>query len=152
MYEPQASAILGLCFFRRATLREDTENHGDLVFEVDKAVVGVRVQDARWWDKHGDHLTFRDRTQSGKRTEYARIKKGKGPDFFLSAFRNTDDADSIGRWILFDVLQIRCVLTAIPIHGPFQNGDGSSLVRIHADDLHQGAVRNSGFGLTRDIR
>ena len=149
-YEPCARAILGLCFFRRATPRVDQVQHGDLVFEVDRGIVGVRVQQAKYHSKHGDHATFRTCTQSGFETEWRKIQAGEGPDFFLSAFRHehTKPDQRIGRWLLLDLAPFSGA--RIRKYGPYWNRDGSGLYRVQATDFPNGSLIESGLFLAVD--
>ena len=147
-YEPCAAAILGLCFFRRAPELIDKQHHGDLVFAVDRGIVGVRVQNRKWHGKHGDHATFRVKTQSGIETEWEKICAGTGPTHFLSGFRHAKHPEQlIGRWLLLDLSNITA---STRVYGPFNNTDGSSLVRMQRKDFPHGALVRSGNYLRVD--
>ena len=154
-FESCASAILGLCFFRQASKLIDQEHHGDLVFQVDSLIVGVRVQR---WSVHGkyggDSATFRVHTQSGRETEWAKVCAGTGPSHFLSCFEDPKhpckkDAEHfrIGRWVLLDMSK---VTSDTRVHGPFSNGDGSTFVRLRREDFPAGSLVASGDFLRVD--
>ena len=147
-FEPCASAILGLCFFQRASELIDQREHGDLVFKVDSLIVGVRVQRRRYHEDYGDHATFRVRTQNGMETEWAKICAGNGPSHFLSGFEDARKPNSrIGRWLL---LEVGPLSEETRVYGPFQNRDGSSLVRVQREDFPSGSLVRSGNFLRVD--
>ena len=154
-FEACAAAILGLCFFRQASKLIDQEHHGDLVFQVDSLIVGVRVQS---WANHGkwggDNATFRVCTQSGRETEWTKILAGTGPSHFLSCFEDPKhpckkDAKNfrIGRWVLLDMNKIT---KDTRTHGPFSNHDGSTFRRLRREDFPSGSLVRSGHYLRVD--
>lgn len=154
-YDQCAKAILGLCFFEQTPELVDQEQHGDLVFEMDGGIVGVRVQKHYYWEQFDDHATFRYKTQSGIETEWRKILIGEGPDYFLSAFKHPKDKPDtrIGRWLLLDMKPF--VGFSGVYHGPFKNKingkfDGSSLMRVQKDDFPKDALIKSGQFLTID--
>ena len=147
-FEPCASAILGLCFFRRASELIDQRDHGDLVFKVDSLIVGVRVQSRHYHEQFGDHATFRVRTQSGRETEWAKICAGTGPSHFLSGFKSAQNPKKlIGRWLLWETGKLS---ERTRRDGPFKNRDGSSLVRVQREDFPPGSLVRSGNYLRVD--
>ena len=149
-FELCASAILGLCFFQRASELIDQREHGDLVFKVDSLIVGVRVQRRLYHERYGDHATFRDRTQSGMETEWAKICTGTGPSHFLSGFEDAKKPNTrIGRWLLLETGLFR---EQTRKHGPFSNKDGSSLIRVQREDFPSGSLVASGNCLRVDTR
>ena len=149
-FEPCASAILGLCFFRRASELIDQREHGDLVFKVDSLIVGVCVQMRIYHERYGDHATFRVHTQCGIETEWVKICVGAGPSHFLSGFEDAKKPDSrIGRWLLWDV---GALTEKTRVYGPFSNDDGSSLVRMQREDFPPGSLVASGNFLRMDTQ
>ena len=118
------------------------------MFAIDSLIVGVRVQRLTYYERFGDHATFRVHTQSGMETEWAKVCAGNGPTHFLSGFEDAQNPNNrIGRWLL---LQTKMLTAQTRVYGPFYNADGSSLVRLQHDDFPSGSLVRSGNFLRVD--
>ena len=141
-FEPEACAILGLCLFTRASLDVDQKEHADLVFSVGNVKVGFRIQRSKYLDE--PHFTIRERSQSGRYTEWSRVMEGIGPELFLGAFEHAEKPGRIGVWFLIDVPAfVRAPDRSI--HR--RNHDGSTFRRINLGLYPPEIVLHSGFML-----
>jgi len=113
--------------FEIANEQDDMENGFDMVFKIDSVQCAVRLR--------RDNVNFRDLTvrysvPSGAKTEYAKLKEGKGDLYFYGWTNDTH----ISEFILVNIHKLR-ETSLLDNYKPIANTDGTKFIAIPLVDL-----------------
>lgn len=101
-YHDEIKAVLGLNFFKQASIEEDMKRNTDFtLMETERGRYACRVRSYEYYKRYKNEFTIRARTKFNQKTEIDKILEGWG-DYFFYAFES-ENQNSILAYTVSDL-------------------------------------------------